>query len=53
MITTAPKNANEKHMCEIKAFLESLEKTYIFLTIITILGSREGCQGNMAMGAFM
>lgn len=41
------------HLCKMGACCESLEKTYIFLTIITILGSSEGFQGNLATGAFM
>lgn len=41
------------HLCKMGAYCESLEKTYIFLTIITILGSSEGFQGNLATGAFM
>lgn len=41
------------HLCKMEACCESLEKTYIFLPIITILGSREGFQGNLATGAFM
>ena len=41
------------HLCKMEACCESLEKTYIFLTIITILGSSEGFQGNLATGAFM
>lgn len=41
------------YLCKMETCCESLEKTYIFLPIITILGSSDGFQGNLATGAFM